>query len=573
LKCQCRKTSEKFTCLKCNCQFNSNLLWPKCPNCNTNLATCTRCHQLFERTSKVKEIYCTNCKTNFITKEELKKLIEIEFWTIQEISDHFKIPIRYVHDLYGKEDSIECLICKEKGIEFKRQKLAKHLISTHQINSQTYEKLYNTKSQTDSVKQRHSEMIKKSWEKGAYNKISFQHDINKSEKSILTISNKLVFIGANKENLQRFYLRTPSGLKNPDFIVIEDQTCLNNIKSLTWEEKQNNVYNDFINGSLSIKKVLEFCGQNWHSERFNGMSLQQYTQKIIDDYKSIAIDCLVVWDYELQMDPTLTKNKIRNFTGEEELLSFPLETENSSKKCIICKKYANSYFCSKCESKQDKQFENQIENKDFISCKICGFKAQSLIKHVFNIHKLPTLRYCNFYNTDTICLNLKEKLKKISSETTKKRHQKGIYKKINCYTNINESELLLQSLSNNIIYTGGNKENYQNLSIHLLNKNRHPDFIVINDKDYLNNLDGKTWYEKEDIIAKDYNQGLLRIDKVIELCSFWHEKNFKGRTKEQYTIDMINEYSDIGIKCLVIWSDELKNIESLRAKITNFVTS
>lgn len=60
---------------------------------------------------------------------------------------------------------------------------------------------------------------------------------------------------------------------------------------------------------------------------------------------------------------------------------------------------------------------------------------------------------------------------------------------------------------------------------------------------------------------------------VIEAFGrYWHEGK-KARTWRRTELGRIMAYNALGIKCLVIWEEELKNEPELTAKIKTFVTA
>lgn len=82
-------------------------------------------------------------------------------------------------------ESVECLICKEHGVVHKCKKLAKHLISKHQMNSEQYRNLYHVKTNISSISKNQSEKNKQNWEKGSYNALCFRNDMNDGEKNLV----------------------------------------------------------------------------------------------------------------------------------------------------------------------------------------------------------------------------------------------------------------------------------------------------------------------------------------------------------------------------------------------------
>jgi len=575
------KDVRKYVCVKCQLQFETDRVYLKCPHCKVLLFQCKKCKRVLERESALKIKYCKECEKTFISKEEIKKLLFQDFLTQSEICEKFNVPLSYVRsiDQNFQENCVECLVCKEQGIEFKKIKIYKHLKLIHNLNSVQYKALYNADSCSAASKRNHSQSIKKSWETGKYNGLCYVIDMNSGEKRLNEISERLVYVGANKNDLKRFFLRTKNKLRCPDFVVIDETSYLDGLKNKTQEEKQNKVFVDFFEKRLKIKKVIEYCGYGWHRQRFYDLTEQQYAQKITDDYKDIEIDCLVIWDYELICDSEFTKKRILDFTGEQVLIDDTLEkVKNKTNRCILCKNSLNgssNYLCLCCEDKEKKSFKNCLEGFDFVECKICGTKRESLVRHVTQKHNIQTLRYQRFFKADTVCQKTKKKVNKNLSKSIKKLWDNEHYKKNSNFMDINNDENFLLTLQDKLVYTGGNKKGFDRFYIKTdIKKSRNPDFVIIDDEKYLKNLQDKTWFEKEDTIAKDFISKKVNIVKVVEYCCYlWHKNKFNGRTKNQYETDMINEYAKANVSCLIIWNDELKDVKKLKAKLETFVTN
>lgn len=96
--------------------------------------------------------------------------------------------------------------------------------------------------------------------------------------------------------------------------------------------------------------------------------------------------------------------------------------------CIQCekeylKKKKNNLWCSPvCRDtyhniqKNNIRFESKIENKEYISCKICGFKCVNLQSHIISKHNMTIETYKTLYKTNKIVCedysaNLSEKVK------------------------------------------------------------------------------------------------------------------------------------------------------------------
>jgi hypothetical protein len=58
---------------------------------------------------------------------------------------------------------------------------------------------------------------------------------------------------------------------------------------------------------------VEYNGLYWHKFRFNNRTLKEYEQDMINEYKNVGIDCLVVWDFQLEKNRAFILQKIENF--------------------------------------------------------------------------------------------------------------------------------------------------------------------------------------------------------------------------------------------------------------------
>ena len=96
-------------------------------------------------------------------------------------------------------------------------------------------------------------------------------------------------------------------VKNPDFIVVDEDDLPLFLNELT-------EYGFIKNLELKhkVKKVIEHFGDYWHGECITGIPNNVHEQQIINNYKLIGIDCLIIWEHELK-DLDRVKNKINNF--------------------------------------------------------------------------------------------------------------------------------------------------------------------------------------------------------------------------------------------------------------------
>jgi G:T-mismatch repair DNA endonuclease (very short patch repair protein) len=59
-------------------------------------------------------------------------------------------------------------------------------------------------------------------------------------------------------------------------------------------------------------KVVECFGDYWHGVRLNGITKEEHEKDVLDNYREIGVDCLIIWENELK-DITTLKDKIDNF--------------------------------------------------------------------------------------------------------------------------------------------------------------------------------------------------------------------------------------------------------------------
>ena len=62
-------------------------------------------------------------------------------------------------------------------------------------------------------------------------------------------------------------------------------------------------------------KVVECFGDYWHGVRLNNITKEEHANDVLDNYREIGVNCLIIWENELN-DITTLKNKIDNFLME-----------------------------------------------------------------------------------------------------------------------------------------------------------------------------------------------------------------------------------------------------------------
>ena len=57
-----------------------------------------------------------------------------------------------------------------------------------------------------------------------------------------------------------------------------------------------------------VKKVVELFGDYWHSRLFTGKANFDHVQELVDAWKAIGIDCLVIWESDFKANPSATRS-------------------------------------------------------------------------------------------------------------------------------------------------------------------------------------------------------------------------------------------------------------------------
>jgi len=116
--------------------------------------------------------------------------------------------------------------------------------------------------------------------------------MNRFEQYVVDAFPVLMFTG--DKSFWRFLPRL-GHYKNPDFIVPGP---------------------DPSNPKKGVTKVVEAFGDFWHSRMFTGKANFDHEQELIDAFKDIGIDCLILWESEVKADPDAVKARLRSFLEE-----------------------------------------------------------------------------------------------------------------------------------------------------------------------------------------------------------------------------------------------------------------
>jgi len=64
-----------------------------------------------------------------------------------------------------------------------------------------------------------------------------------------------------------------------------------------------------------VTKVVEVFGDFWHSRMFTGKAPFDHEQELIDAYRDVGLDCLIIWESEVKGDAEGTRAKLAGFCG------------------------------------------------------------------------------------------------------------------------------------------------------------------------------------------------------------------------------------------------------------------
>ena len=87
-------------------------------------------------------------------------------------------------------------------------------------------------------------------------------------------------------------MSTLNKFKNPDFIIPGP---------------------DVLHPFRGVTKVIEVFGDYWHSSKFTGLSNIEHENQIIQAYKVVNIDCLIIWEHEIKHDFVSVIRHVLNF--------------------------------------------------------------------------------------------------------------------------------------------------------------------------------------------------------------------------------------------------------------------
>jgi hypothetical protein len=355
------------------------------------------------------------------------------------------------------------------------------------------------------------------------------------------------------------------------------------------KKEQSKLRNVFNKSCINCKKIITvenkyvsfvFCNDKCKEQYYSKLVHINYPNKkkyVLDKqeiYRLFVVEEKTL--YEISQIYEVPIKKLKKYLNKTRIKKKTCLKGYYKIKCLKCSHIfvssTKDKFCKKCIKKEEERFIGKIENIDYVECKVCFEKRENLVTHVTRMHNLSVKQYQRKFKSEVVCENLRSRMSKKISSTLKREWETGKYDYLCWPVNRNNFEKELDDISCQIVYVGGQKQNYKRLWVRT-SRLRNPDFVIL-DQDYCKKLTGE-WFEIQDKVSKDFIDGKIKVTKVIEHNGlYWHKKRFNGRSLEQYERDTIKDYKSIGIKCLVVWDFQLENSKTKTYKrIKKFVST
>jgi hypothetical protein len=222
-----------------------------------------------------------------------------------------------------------------------------------------------------------------------------------------------------------------------------------------------------------------------------------------------------------------------------------------------------------------KIFKQLNINDNFVFCKICEkqgkiIKRKRIWSHLNKIHNINVFEYLKQFPDEKI--QIKEIMdihkQKINKTMLEKYGQK---KEIKQY-NFNKDIDLLINTFENLIFINANIEKNKKFFVKT-NNIRNPEFVVIYNNDYLQNIKKLSVQQAYFNVSNDFIKQSIKITKVLEFKNFqWHCNRCGDLDKKMYELEIINDYKNANLECLIVWDEDLlNNKQETLIKIEKFI--
>lgn len=319
-------SDKTFTCSICNKQIKGALSYRTHvkQHRQDKIFQCSHCWKIFNSELELKKHFCEHTEKNMYKSGNRKDLIICQhcdkqfidkkdyFHHINNLNNKMEMPNESFHleidDKFENKYFVTCKFCNKKFFDIKS-----HIENYHHISFETYLNIFHLENSN-------LRTFPKTYSSGIHRiKFDFVPD-DKETTSILKRRNEMNTFETNVSKLlpnhvlfadTKFYVVCKEQYKmteiNPDFIVTDINLTeqIKNDININGHLQDKNLY-------ASINKVIECFGDYWHSSKFSGMTNEQHELHIKQLYKQAHIDCLVIWEHELNDIQTL-QNKIYDF--------------------------------------------------------------------------------------------------------------------------------------------------------------------------------------------------------------------------------------------------------------------
>jgi hypothetical protein len=72
---------------------------------------------------------------------------------------------------------------------------------------------------------------------------------------------------------------------------------------------------DAANPKKGVTKCVEAFGDYWHSRMFTGKAPFEHEQDLVEAYREVGIECLVLWESEVLSSPDVVRARLAAFLG------------------------------------------------------------------------------------------------------------------------------------------------------------------------------------------------------------------------------------------------------------------
>ncbi len=239
------------------------------------------------------------------------------------------------------------------------------------------------------------------------------------------------------------FLRTKSGVKkggrvihdlNPDFMIFSDSVAEESVALIKDGKPLAN------RRKFSTKFVVELFGEHYHSEDMIGVSPQQHVEETIATYKSIGIECLVLWGKQILGGWEQNRSMIELWLNHA-IQTMNARPERKERTSARVDARLAPHACPYGSGERFKTPEGLatwlvdpnnlyrqecIENLDYVVCRLCNRRFKKLSTHLKREHGVERSEYL-LLHPDARVISIREK-ERIAAENSTKERKPKVYK-------------------------------------------------------------------------------------------------------------------------------------------------